>query len=213
MNSSLGFVDLPRAERIYIGRQDAQSSSKWYTWDIETDTAHPIPQSALKCYLKGVSVADVESDYGVHTKLKVLISADKDYEIFCGIDTWFAKTLLVALAALSAQDLANPITIGIKAPDPKSKVFFASVFDRANRAVYSEHNWKNDKGELLPFDYLSLVADLDAKLSNIIETTDLQILEAAPETTIPVSASPNSLASLAAAKQASTTISEDEIPF
>lgn len=174
MSFELGFVEPQRIQRIYIG---SEGSSKWYTWDQDKQIANPLPTNSLNCYIKAVNCEAVTSDYGVSNKLKVLVQADKNYEIFVGLETWFAKTLLVSIAAIPAFALTQPVNITVVSTDQKNKVFFARLSDLQGCPFKSNHIWKDDQGKAIPVEVLDLVSDISQRLEQLEVAIEPPLIE------------------------------------
>ncbi|KAB8316109.1 hypothetical protein SD81_028415 [Tolypothrix campylonemoides VB511288] len=125
--------------KIYCNRQH---SSLWYTLSHGEATA--VNATGLTGYLKELRFEQAERRGKPCHKLLATIAADRVYILEAGHDTHFSKGLLMALASLSPQHLAQPITIQPVAGDDES-VLFCRVWTGSElvKAPYSEDtDWR-----------------------------------------------------------------------
>jgi hypothetical protein len=105
--------------KIYCNRQHGHL---WYCLDSDRNP-QPILESALTGYLKDLRFEQTERRGKPCHKLLATIAADRVYILESGYDTHFSKGLLMALATLSPQHLAHPITIQTQPGDDDSVLF------------------------------------------------------------------------------------------
>jgi hypothetical protein len=170
MNTPLGFSDNPiRPTKISVAKE---GDSLWHFWDSANAKILPITTPSLTGYLLDVDCVEITGDYGTTEKLTLKIKADRDYEIVCGLNTWFSKTVLVSLAAVPIEKLKEPLTLSLK-NDRGSKVILATISHTAG-VIRSNFKWKDDKGNYNPIDCKALIEEIQMKLSNTANIPQLQ---------------------------------------
>jgi hypothetical protein len=136
----LGLTEAPSLVRIYANRSN---NCDWYT--IRDGVVVPIAETALTGYLEELRFEKVERRGKEVVKLQAFVRGDRPYCVESGYDSNFSKGLLVAVAALTPQQLRSPITI---APQPGSdeSVLFCRVFTGSEliRSSYDEQtDWRS----------------------------------------------------------------------
>lgn len=104
--------------KIYCNRQHG---SLWYT--LTNGEASPITATALTGYLKGLKFEKVERRGKEVHKLLTTIEADRVYILESGHDSHFSKGMLAAVAALTPQQLLQPLTVQPAKGDDESVLF------------------------------------------------------------------------------------------
>jgi hypothetical protein len=138
----LGLGVAQRPTRIYV---EKSQNSYWHLWDTVTEKAIPITESNITGFLSDCYVTEKKTDFGTSKKLHLLINADKVYEVISGLDTWFSKTILLALCEQSPKVFLNPITIELSSTDATKKVIFGRLYvNNSLRAHRSSYDWKLD---------------------------------------------------------------------
>jgi len=127
---TLGLSDHPPGQmRIYCNRQ--YPPALWYAFDGEP---RPLSAACITGYLTKLEFSKETRRNKETSKLHIHIQGDRPYLLECGGTTAFAKSVIVAVASLSAQDLTKPIAIAPR-PGDDDNVLFATV--------YSDFQWVN----------------------------------------------------------------------
>ncbi|MFQ4145660.1 hypothetical protein [Chlorogloeopsis sp. ULAP02] len=139
MEIKLGFGQIPKSQYIFVNRE---SDYCWYMLS-EDKRQIPIYDKALTGVITGIEVnKKVETSFGEAEKTDLSILADKPYIIRSGSDSYFSKSLLLSLDALTFEQLRKPITITVS-PGERTIVFCA-IYDPENyRAI--DVNWDGHK--------------------------------------------------------------------
>ena len=124
MEVKLGFGAVPKPQYVFVSKE---SDHCWYML-AEDERRIPIYEKALTGVITGIEVNKrVENTFGPDEKINLLISADKPYIIQSGNDTYFSKSLLLSLDALTSEQLPHPLTIAVSPGD--KKVVFCNIYD------------------------------------------------------------------------------------
>lgn len=115
----LGFVP-PRRRTLYMARQHA--GMLWYFWNGQE--AEKPPEDALAGHAK--ALAFVPEEYKGKTSYKLILQVGQEYAIKAGIDSTAGRGLLLALSALSHDDLKQPLRIAVEEGDDE-KVLLCNV--------------------------------------------------------------------------------------
>ncbi|MEH2258939.1 hypothetical protein [Nostoc sp.] len=144
MEVKLGFGSIPKPQYVFVKKDND------YCWYIlsEDDRKIPIHDKALTGVINGIEIdKQVETTFGGVGKIDLSILADKPYIIRSGKDSYFSKSLLLSLDALTSEQLRNPLTISVRPGD--SNVVFCNIFDPVTyRSVgvswdgHRENNWQ-----------------------------------------------------------------------
>jgi 6-phosphogluconolactonase (cycloisomerase 2 family) len=119
----LGFGEPPRVRYIYCNRSN---NCLWY-WINDSREVVPIPKAALTGYVEKLEFKQVERRGKDTWKLHLHIRADRRYVLEAGYDSNFSKSLISALAAITPQQLQQPITIEVQAAE-SDEVLFCRVY-------------------------------------------------------------------------------------
>lgn len=158
--TKLGFGSSPVPTKIFIAKEQ---NSLWHFWNQRIEI---IESSSITCYLKSIYQKEVKNDFGTSQKLVVNIEADKPYEIYSGIDTWFSKSILLTLSAASDKELTRIITIEPYSRN-NNKVIFARIYNWQGVQIKSAWEWRNEKGEKRKPDYQQIFSELKKKIENM----------------------------------------------
>lgn len=124
MEVKLGFGAVPRPQYIFVKKDNDHC---WYMLSDDTRQI-PIYERALTGVITGIEVdKKVENTFGPDEKINLYILADKPYIIQSGNDTYFSKSLLLSLDALTSEQLRKPLTIAVSPGD--SNVVFCKIYD------------------------------------------------------------------------------------
>ena len=104
--------------KIYCNRQHGHL---WYT--LPNGEPVPVNATAVTGYLKDLKFEQTERRGKPCHKLLATIAADRLYILEAGHDTHFSKGLLIAIASLSPQHLAHPITLQPQPGDDDAVLF------------------------------------------------------------------------------------------
>ncbi|MEH2176025.1 hypothetical protein [Nostoc sp.] len=124
MEVKLGFGAVPKPQYVFVSRE---ADHCWYML-AEDEKRIPIYEKALTGVITGIEVnKKVENTFGPDEKINLFILADKPYIIQSGNDTYFSKSLLLSLDALTSEQLRHPLTIAVSPGD--KKVVFCNIYD------------------------------------------------------------------------------------
>lgn len=126
MDIKLGFGSIPKAQYIYVNRE---GDACWYSLS-EDEKTMPIHEKALTGVITAIECnKSVETKFGIANKTDLSIMADKPYIIRSGRESYFSKSLLLSLDALSVEQLQNPLTIAVNPGD--KTIVFCKMYDPA----------------------------------------------------------------------------------
>ncbi|OUL27563.1 hypothetical protein [Nostoc sp. 106C] len=144
MKVKLGFGSIPKPQYVFVSREND------YCWYMLTEERKHIPiyEKALTGVITGIEVnKKIETSFGEAEKTDLYIFADKPYIVRSGSDSYFSKSLLLSLDALTAEQLHNPLTLAVSPGD--KTVVFCSIYDPVTyRSVgvswdgHREINWQ-----------------------------------------------------------------------
>jgi hypothetical protein len=124
MAVKLGFGAVPRPQYVFVKKDN---DCCWYMLS-EDNKRIPIYERALTGVITGIEVNKiVENSFGADEKLNLCILAEQPYIIQSGNDTYFSKSLLLSLDALTYEQLRNPLTISVKPGE--NNVVFCNIYD------------------------------------------------------------------------------------
>ncbi|WGV23397.1 hypothetical protein [Halotia branconii] len=124
MEVKLGFGAVPRPQYVFVKKDN---DCCWYML-AEDNRRIPIYERALTGVITEIKVdRQVENTFGTDKKTNLCVLADKPYIIQSGNDTYFSKSLLLSLDALTFEQLRNPLTIAVSPGD--SNVVFCNIYD------------------------------------------------------------------------------------
>jgi hypothetical protein len=139
MDIKLGFGSIPKAQYIFVNRE---TDACWYVLSEEGKQI-PISEKALTGVITGLECnKSVETQYGLTNKTDLAIVADKPYVIRSGRESYFSKSLLLSLDALTVEQLRHPLTITVSPGD--KTVVFCSIYDPATYRVV-DFSWDGHK--------------------------------------------------------------------
>ncbi|MDZ8134567.1 MAG: hypothetical protein RM049_04600 [Nostoc sp. DedQUE04] len=124
MEVKLGFGAVPRPQYVFVKKDND------HCWYMLSDDKKQIPiyDRALTGVITGIEVdKKVENTFGPDEKINLHILADKPYIVQSGNDTYFSKSLLLSLDALTSEQLRNPFTITVSPGN--SNVVFCNIYD------------------------------------------------------------------------------------
>ncbi len=126
MDIKLGFGSIPKAQYIYVNRE---GDTCWYSLS-EDEKTMPIHEKALTGLITEIECnKSIETKFGIANKTDLSIMADKPYIIRSGRESYFSKSLLLSLDALSVEQLQNPLTIAVHPGD--RTIVFCKMYDPA----------------------------------------------------------------------------------
>lgn len=145
MEVKLGFGAVPRPQYVFVKKDNDHC---WYMLS-ENDQKIPIYDKALTGVITEIKIdRQVETAFGEVGKIDLSILADKPYIVRSGKDSYFSKSLLLSLDALTFEQLRNPLTISVRPGD--SNVVFCNIYDPVTfRSVgvswdgHNEIDWQN----------------------------------------------------------------------
>lgn len=124
MEVKLGFGAVPRPQYVFVKKDNDYC---WYMLS-ENDQKIPIYDKALTGVITEIKIdRQVETAFGEVEKIDLSIFADKPYIVRSGKDSYFSKSLLLSLDALTSEQLHNPLTISVRPGD--SNVVFCNIYD------------------------------------------------------------------------------------
>ncbi|MDZ8050001.1 MAG: hypothetical protein RMX68_030835 [Aulosira sp. ZfuVER01] len=145
MKVKLGFGSIPKPQYVFVSREND------YCWYMLTeDKKHiPIYEKALTGVVTGIEVnKKIETSFGETEKTDLYVFADKPYIVRSGSDSYFSKSLLLSLDALTSEQLHHPLTIAVSPGD--RTVVFCNIYDPVTyRSVgvswdgHREINWQS----------------------------------------------------------------------
>jgi hypothetical protein len=138
---TLGLGDPPIPIYLFVG--NGLEEGKLYSW-YKCDSSNgnktiPVYQRALTGYIKELQVKTKEYKGKENAKLDILVSADENYVIRTGLETTFAKSLLLGL--LEVDDLTKPLII-VVTPGEETVVFCA-LYDAETKSRI-KITWQHD---------------------------------------------------------------------
>ncbi|MCL6753560.1 hypothetical protein KBT16_22350 [Nostoc sp. CCCryo 231-06] len=124
MEVKLGFGAVPKPQYVFVSKE---SDHCWYMLSDDTRQI-AIYQRALTGVITGIEVnKKVETSHGETEKTDLHILADKPYVIRSGSESYFSKSLLLSLDALTTEQLHHPLTIAVS-PGEK-KIVFCTIYN------------------------------------------------------------------------------------
>lgn len=139
MDIKLGFGTVPKAQYVFVSRE---GDACWYSLSEEGKQV-PIYEKALTGLITGIECnKSVETQYGLTYKTDLAILAPTPCIIRSGNSSYFSKSLLLSLDALTVEQLRNPLTIAVS-PGEKT-VVFCSIYDPATYRVV-DFSWGGHK--------------------------------------------------------------------
>lgn len=139
MEVKLGFGAVPKPQYVFVSKE---SDHCWYMLSDDTKQI-PIYERALTGVITGIEFnKKVETSHGETEKTDLHILADKPYVIRSGSESYFSKSLLLSLDALTSEQLHQPLTIAVS-PGEKTIVFCTIYNPVTYRSV--DFSWDGHK--------------------------------------------------------------------
>ncbi|MEH2096427.1 hypothetical protein CDG77_09170 [Nostoc sp. 'Peltigera membranacea cyanobiont' 213] len=139
MEVKLGFGAVPKPQYVFVSKE---SDHCWYMLSDDTKQI-PIYERALTGVITGIEVnKKVETSHGETEKTDLHILAEKPYVIRSGSESYFSKSLLLSLDALTYEQLHQPLTIAVS-PGEKTIVFCTIYNPVTYRSV--DFSWDGHK--------------------------------------------------------------------
>ncbi|AFY46727.1 hypothetical protein Nos7524_0823 [Nostoc sp. PCC 7524] len=157
MDVQLGFGSIPKPQYVFVSKEND------YCWYMLSDDTKQIPiyDRALTGLITGIEVnKKVETSHGEAEKTDLHILADKPYVVRSGSESYFSKSLLLSLDALTYEQLSQPLTIAVS-PGDKTIVFCTIYNPVTYRAVGV--SWDGHK----EIDWQALGLKVSCKINNI----------------------------------------------
>jgi hypothetical protein len=152
-----GLCNPPEPIYLYVrSGEDNGESYLWYRYDIEQQQTIVEPRRGLCGKLQEIRVTSKEYKQKQNLKLDIVVQADKVYIIRSGIDTYFAKTFLLACAI---ADIGQPLIISVTPGE--NNVVFSRVYDAKTKQRYKAE-WNEHA------DFAQIITDLQARLGQQI---------------------------------------------
>ncbi|MBH8561278.1 hypothetical protein I8748_03645 [Nostoc sp. CENA67] len=124
MEVKLGFGAIPKPQYVFVSKE---SDHCWYMLSDDKKQI-PIYDRALTGVITGIEVnKKVETSHGEAEKTDLHILADKPYVIRSGSESYFSKSLLLSLDALTAEQLCHPLTIAVSPGD--KTIIFCTIYN------------------------------------------------------------------------------------
>src|SRR6185369_13481282 len=125
----LGLTDIPERRYLYVMQDDQGSGSCWYEYNIETKVKTHIPDRGLAGFITGLRLHEFSSRFGKKWKLDILMDAGHPYAIRTGVETVFARGVVLSLREIDSPEvLQGALTICVKPSADNPKVVYGSVF-------------------------------------------------------------------------------------
>ncbi|MBD2362127.1 hypothetical protein H6G36_13190 [Anabaena minutissima FACHB-250] len=157
MDMKLGFGSIPKAQYVFVSKEND------HCWYMLSDDTKPIPiyDRALTGLITDIEVnKKVETSHGESEKTDLHILADKPYVVRSGSESYFSKSLLLSLDALTYEQLCHPLTIAVS-PGDKTIVFCTIYNPVTYRAI--DVNWDGHQ----EIDWQALGKKVSLKINNI----------------------------------------------
>lgn len=130
--------------RLYVFIKN-EAGCLWY-W-LEDGRKNYIQENALTGVLRHFEVKEAETSFGDRLKADFEIVADRRYVLRSGVDSAFSRGMLMLIAALSDEDLRQPITLELKAGEEKGNVLVSGrdpeSFEPIVTGKWENVNWES----------------------------------------------------------------------
>ncbi|BAZ15886.1 hypothetical protein NIES4071_77590 [Calothrix sp. NIES-4071] len=167
MDIKLGFGSVPKAQYVFVSRE---GDACWYSLSEEGKQV-PIHEKALTGLITGIECnKSVETQYGLTYKTDLAILAPTPCIIRSGRESYFSKSLLLSLDALTIEQLRNPLTIAVSPGD--KTVVFCSIYDPATYKVV-DFSWGGHK----EIDLQALEQRVTYKVSQVASQTQAPLTQ------------------------------------
>ena len=124
--SQLGLGDPPVHRTIYC---NTGNGSLWYFWDGGENKAIPIEAKSITGFVKELKFE--ASEYKDKEKKNMKLTLDcgrQKFTLSAGHQSVFATCIYLTLGAMTAEQMRQPITIGIKAGTTEEKVLLPTIW-------------------------------------------------------------------------------------
>jgi hypothetical protein len=139
-SQTLGFGRSPKSTQyVFCNRKNG---GLWYSLDANSQPVN-IEHQALTGYLRKLEFPSVQRRGKDACKLHCTIEGDRLYVLESSHDSNFSKGLLAAIAALSPEQLKQPVTIVPQASTQTTEVLFCNVW-QANQQVFAAYDEQTD---------------------------------------------------------------------
>ncbi|BDA75858.1 hypothetical protein CAL7716_100240 (plasmid) [Calothrix sp. PCC 7716] len=136
MEIKLGFGAVPKPQYIFVNKE---ANHCWYR--LEEEKQVPIEEKALTGIITNIECNKaVETQYGIAYKTDLTILAPSPHVVRSGRESYFSKSLLLALDALSIEELKKPLTITVEPGD--KTVVFCNIYNPSTYQAVNV-NWEN----------------------------------------------------------------------
>lgn len=140
----LGLTDPPDRRYLYVMQDDQGSGSCWYEYNVESKIKTHLPERALAGYITGLRLHEFSSRFGKKWKLDILMDCGHPYAIRTGVDTVFARGIVLSLREVdSSEVLQDALTICVKPSIDNPKVVYGSVYI-TNTSQRVRYEWDKD---------------------------------------------------------------------
>jgi hypothetical protein len=137
---SLGFGPAPKSTQyVFCNRT---RGGIWYTLN-EQGEPDIIEHQALTGYIRKLEFPSVQRRGQDARKLHCTIEGDRPYVLESSHDSHFSKGLLNAIAALSPEQLKQPVTIVPQASTQNAEVLFCNVW-QGNQPIFATYDEATD---------------------------------------------------------------------
>ena len=118
----------------------------WGYWDSASSCLRPEFRSCLTGYLRSIGVRKVTYKKDVNLQLILEIDAGvADFRIKTGLESAAGKSLVCAIAALSEEQIKQPVSLRVR-PGDDEKVVLASIYSQ--KRYVKGQAWPEDQGTL-----------------------------------------------------------------
>jgi len=128
--------------RLYIFIKN-EGNACWYY--LDDGQKRYIRESALTGILRRFEIKEVQTSFGNEEKADFEIVADRRYVLRSGVDTAFTRGMLLAIAALSDEQLKRAISLELKVGDEKANVLVSArdpeTFEPIRTGSWENANW------------------------------------------------------------------------
>ncbi|QLE46507.1 hypothetical protein FD723_40560 (plasmid) [Nostoc sp. C052] len=155
MQIKLGLRNKPDPIHLYVRKKEDNGNDYcWYYYDVEKQISTPEYQPALCGYLSNLRITNKDYKGKDTPKLDIVMECDDTYIIRTGIETYFAKTFLLAIAEV--QDFSKPIIV--YASLGKENVVFCRICD-AETKTKIKPEWNPEA------DWAAIIANVQFQLN------------------------------------------------
>jgi hypothetical protein len=164
---NFGLCDPPEPIYLYVRAGEDGDDSPWYRFNVDTQQKIPVVQRGLCGRIQELRLTNKEYKGKTNFKLDIVIQADEQYIVRTGVETYFAKTFLLAIAQF---DVSKPLILAV-VPGEENTVF-ARIYD-ANTKQRIKADWNKDA------DWAGIIASIQARLNQNQSTSGDQVMPSA----------------------------------